>query len=48
VSGGSNIQQMFTKVSRYNGIIVAVKAINKTYIAITGNIIKEINQVGYQ
>lgn len=38
-------QQMFTKVVTYEGQSLALKVINKQYIAVTKEVIKEINQV---
>lgn len=38
-------QQMFTKVVTYEGQTLALKVINKQYIAVTKEVIKEINQV---
>lgn len=41
----SGAQQIFTKTAKYQGSIVAIKHVNKAFVAITPSVIQEINQV---
>ena len=41
----SHGHQMFTKVVIYEGQTLAVKVVHKQYIAVTKEVIKEINEV---
>ena len=45
-SNVSSSGQLFTKIATCNGQLLAVKFINKSYVAITQSLIKEINEVG--
>ena len=45
-SNVSSSGQLFTKIATCNGQLLAVKFINKSYVAITQLLIKEINEVG--
>ncbi|XP_033732964.1 atrial natriuretic peptide receptor 1-like [Pecten maximus] len=42
---GTQQQQIFVTVANHHGITVAIKYINKSYITVTDNIMKEINQM---
>ncbi|KAK3106092.1 hypothetical protein FSP39_012602 [Pinctada imbricata] len=44
-SESSMIQQMFCKTALHNGSMVSVKAISKSYVAVTPELIKEMNKV---
>nr|XP_022316872.1 atrial natriuretic peptide receptor 1-like isoform X2 [Crassostrea virginica] len=41
----SGAQQIFTKTAKYQGSIVAIKHVNKAFVAITPSVIQEINQI---
>lgn len=42
MSGG---QQIFTKTAKYQGLVVAIKLVNKAFVAISPDVVREINQV---
>lgn len=45
MSGG---QQIFTKTAKYQGVVVAIKLVNKAFVAISPAVVQEINQVCFK